>query len=99
MKTEEIKIRISPEEKERWRSEAKERGLSMSQYITESVNGNVPTKVESPDVPTVDVPTYTKRNDIDNSVRKEKARGAIKEIESKWGGSFFKDSKLNKGLR
>jgi hypothetical protein len=90
MKVSRIDIRVSPETKEEWCGLAKEKGLSLTELIMEAM-ANVHTDTVHTEVkksPLVHTPVATEK--------KVKVKEVIKEIESKWGGSMFKDSKLNK---
>ena len=56
MKDNEVKIRVSGEMKDRWQKSALDKGITLSKYIIDRVEG-VPTK-EKVNVPTnIDVPT------------------------------------------
>ena len=93
MKTERIDIRVSPETKEEWCGKAKEKGLSLTEYIVERVEGvhtdNVHTGKKEPPI------VHTDNKERDKAVAEaiEKVEG----IKSSKFRSYFKDNKLNKG--
>ena len=98
MKVSRIDIRVSCETKEEWCGLAKEKGLTLTELIMESMasvhTGNVHTEVKDAPIVHTDVATDVERNDKDNKVREAIAKA--EKIKSSWKGPMFKDSKLNK---
>ena len=93
MKDNEVKIRVSGEMKDRWQKSALDKGITLSKYIIDRVEG-VPTK-EKVNVPTnIDVPT----EDEEVVITEGEESDELEELVSSgavFKGSMFKDGKLN----
>lgn len=89
MKTERIDIRVSPETKQEWCIKAKEKGLSLTEYIIESVEG----------VHTDTVHTGKKESPIVHTDKVKDAIAKVEKIKPSSFKSYFKGSKLNGGQK
>jgi stringent starvation protein B len=93
MKTVKLDIRLSVEEKEALYARAKGKGISVSEYVRNWINEEIPADDGSIMKPE-DRVGYVERNDKDNKVREAIAKA--EKIEKEWSGPMFKRDKLNK---